>query len=228
MKVETTIKYYESYIPPRCRKPRYNEVTEVVTHNLREVTIDKVELAFTIDFADNFNIYLYNGKLYCPKVFRPNMWSNEGLSNALEELIWCHLNCSGYFAKEKNWTPNFNYDDKSQYEIKEDIIKRIKEDLGNHLVIDGVLYQRCYYPYYDICTFGLPCNHGGTGLIPSYSKNPKKYIKRDKDYCFSPYEYERANKRVIEVATNRGDTNDVARGFKQSIICHIPRLANKY
>lgn len=30
IKVEFTIKYYESYIPPRCRKPRYNEITESV------------------------------------------------------------------------------------------------------------------------------------------------------------------------------------------------------
>ena len=45
MKIETTIKYYESYIPPRCRKPRYNEITEVVTHNLLETTTENVELA---------------------------------------------------------------------------------------------------------------------------------------------------------------------------------------
>ena len=226
MKIQSTIKYYVPYIPPRCRKPRYNEVTEVVTHNLRETTFDKVELAFSVDYADKYNIYLYNNKLYVPVKFRPNMWSNEGLTNALEELVWAHLNCSSYYAKEKNWTPNFNYEDKSQYETKEQIIKRIKSDLGNLLVIDGVLYERCYYPYYQICTFGLGGNHGGTALMPHFAKRIRKVLKDD--WCYSPYEFERANKKVIEVATNRRDTDYVARGFKQSITCHISRLADKY
>lgn len=226
MKVETTIKYYVSYIPPRCRKPRYNEVTEVVTHNLRETTFDKVELAFSIDYADKYDIYLYNNKLYVPVKFRPNIWSNEGLTNALEELIWVHLNCSSYYAKEKNWTPNFNYEDKSQYETKEQIIKRIKSDLGNLLVIDGVLYERCYFPYYQICTFGLGGNHGGTALMPQFAKRIKKVLKDD--WCYSPYEFEKAYKKTIKVATNRRDTDYVARGFKQSITCHISRLADRY
>ena len=42
IKVEFTIKYYESYIPYRCRKPRYNEITESVFANLREVTMADV------------------------------------------------------------------------------------------------------------------------------------------------------------------------------------------
>lgn len=225
MKVETTIKYYVSYVPPRCRKPRYNEVTEVVTHNLRETTLDKVELAFSIDYADKYNIYLYNNKLYTPVKFRPNMWSDEGLTNALEELVWVHLNCSGYFSKAKNWSAT-PLDDYSWYETKADIIKRIKSDLGNLLVIDGVLYERCYFPYYQICTFGLGGNHGGTALMPQFAKRIKKVLKDD--WCYSPYEFDRANKKVIEVATNRRDTDYVARGFKQSIACHISRLADMY
>lgn len=226
MEIKTTIKHYVPYIPPRCRKPRYNEVTEIVTHNLREVSLDKVELAFTINFAEKYNVYLYNNKLYVPVKFRPNMWSNEGLTNALEELVWVHLNCSSYFAKEINWTPNFNYEDKSQYETREQIIKRIKKDLGKHLVIDGGLYERCYFPYYRVCTFGLGGNHGGTALMPDFAKKIKSALKDD--WSFSPYEFEKANKKAIMVATNRRDTEDVKRGFLQSITCHIPRLANVY
>lgn len=227
MKVETTIKYFVSYIPPRCRKPRYNEVTEVVTHNLREVAMDKVELAFTINYSDKYNVYLYNNKLYVPVKFRPNMWSNEGLTNALEELVWVHLNCSSYYAKIYNYGVNYrNIDDYRYYETREQIIKRIKKDLGNHLVIDGVLYERCYFPYYRVCTFGLGGNHGGTALMPHFAKKIKTALKDD--WSFSPYEFEKANKRAIKVATNRRDTDYVANGFHQSIICHISRLADRY
>lgn len=38
MKIKTWIKYEESYIPPRCRKPRYNECEEYVNINLSETT----------------------------------------------------------------------------------------------------------------------------------------------------------------------------------------------
>ena len=30
MKIETTIKFYEGYIPPKCRKTRYDEVFKSV------------------------------------------------------------------------------------------------------------------------------------------------------------------------------------------------------
>ena len=227
MKIQTTIKYYSPFIPPRCRKPRYNEVTEVVTHNLRETTMDKVELAFSIDYADKYNVYLYNNKLYVPVKFKPNMWSNEKLSNALDELVWCHINCSTFFARVTDYETYYrNINDCSCYETREEIIKRVKSYLGKHLVIDGVLYERCYYPYYEVCTFGLGGNHGGTALMPHFAKKVKKILKDD--WCYSPYQYEQANKKAIEVATNRRDTDYVAMGFKQSIICHISRLADKY
>lgn len=38
MKIETTIKYYESYIPPKCRKKRFNEVFKSVWVNIPETT----------------------------------------------------------------------------------------------------------------------------------------------------------------------------------------------
>ena len=229
MKIETTIKYYESYIPPRCRKPRYNEITEVVTHNLLETTTENVELAFSIDYVDKYNIYLHKNKVYKPVFFNANLWDNhKDITNALESLVYIHLNCSTYFAKTINWTPNFNYEDKSQYETKKQIIKRIKKDLGKLLIIDGILYERCDLPYYYVTTFGWGNNNGGTGLMIDFTKNYKKVKKILGDKCFTPYTYEQANKKAIEVATNRGDTEDVARGFNQSIICHISRLKDKY
>lgn len=229
MKIKTTIKHYVPYIPPRCRKPRYNEVTEIVTHNLREVSLDKVELAFTINFSKKYNVYLYKKKLYKPKFFMPNMWSNEQLSNSLEELVWVHQHCSSYYAKITDYVAYYNIkeDDYSCYETKDQIIDRIKADLGRHLVIDGVLYEEIYYPYYQICSFGLGGNHGGTALMPSFAKKPKKIIKNN-NKCYSPYDFDNALKMAIKVATNRRDTEDVKRGFLQSITCHIPRLANRY
>ena len=39
MKIKTWIKYEESYLPPKCRKLRYNECEEHVGVNLKEETL---------------------------------------------------------------------------------------------------------------------------------------------------------------------------------------------
>ena len=223
IKVEFTIKYYESYIPYRCRKPRYNEITESVFANLREVTMADVKLAFGIDWADKFNIYLYKGKLYKEYKLHSGIINSYGDISALDWYVNNIKNYSSYFSQVKNWN-DYSYNDYSKYETKEDILKRIKKSLSKLLVIDGVLYESCGYPFYDICTFGLCGNHGGTGMCVSYTDFPKKL---DKNWTFSPYKVEDAIARANELASNRYDTNDVGT-FKQSIFCHLPELEKKY
>ena len=224
IKVEFTINYYESYIPPRCRKPRYNEITESVFANLREVAMTDVKLAFAIDWADKFNIYFYKGKLYKEYKLHSGIIDSYGDISALDWYVNNIKKYSSYFAKAKDWK-NYNCLDYSTYETKDDIIKRIKKDLSNLLVIDGVLYEDCGYPYYDICTFGFGGNHGGTGMCVSYTYAPKKL--RVKNWGYSPYKVEDAITKANEVALNRRDTNDVGT-FNQSIFCYLPELENKY
>lgn len=224
IKVEFTIKYYESYIPYRCRKPRYNEVTESVFANLRSVSMADVKLAFSIDWADKFNIYLYKGKLYKEYKLHSGIINSYGDITALDWYVNYIKIYSSYFARPKNWN-DYSCNDYSKYETKEDIIKRIKKDLSTFLVIDGVLYENCGYPFYDVCTFGLGANHGGTGMCVSYAYMPKKL--RVKRWEYSPYKVEDAIAKANEVATNRLDTNDVGK-FKQSIFCYLPELEKKY
>lgn len=224
MKVEFTIKYYESYIPYRCRKPRYNEITESVFANLREVSMADVKLAFGIDWADKFNIYFYKGKLYKEYKLHSGIIDSYGNITALDWYVNYSKVYSSYYARVKGWN-DYSCNDYSKYETKEDIIKRIKKDISNLLVIDGVLYESCGFPFYEICTFGFGGNHGGTGMCVSYSISPKKL--REKNWHYSPYKVEDAIAKANEVATNRFDTNDVGT-FKQSIFCYLPELEKKY
>lgn len=223
-KVEFTIKYYESYIPPRCRKPRYNEITESVFGNLREVTMADVKLAFGIDWADKFNIYFYKGKLYKEYKLHSGIIEHYGDITALDWYVNHIKDYSSYYANVKDWK-NYKIFDYSTYETREDIIKRIKTNLSKLLVIDGVLYESCGYPFYDVCTFGLGGNHGGTGMCVSYAYMPKNL--RVKRWEYSPYKVEDAIAKANEVATNRLDTNYVGT-FKQSIFCYLPELEKKY
>lgn len=224
IKVEFTIKYYESYIPYRCRKPRYNEVKESVFANLRSVSMADVKLAFGIDWADKFNIYLYKGKLYKEYKLHSGIINEYGDITALDWFVNYSKIYSIYFSRVKNWS-DYPYADYSKYETKDDIIKRLKKDLSKLLVIDGVLYECCGFPFYKIYTFGLCGNHGGTGLCVSYVYNPK--LIRVKDWEYSPYKVEDAITKANEVATNRLDTKDVGT-FKQYIFCYLPELEKKY
>lgn len=224
IKVEFTIKYYESYIPPRCRKPRYNEVTESVFGVLREVAMTDVKLAFGIDWADKFNIYFYKGKLYKEYKLHSSIIERYGDIKPLDWYVNNIKKYSSYYANTKDWK-NYNIYDYSTYETREDIIKRIKKDLSNLLVIDGVLYEECGYPFYDIRTFGLGSNHGGTGMCVSYTYFPKQI--KIKKWEYSPYKVEDAIAKANVVAFNRGDTEYVGL-FRQSIFCHLPELEKKY
>lgn len=219
MKADVTIKYYESFIPARCRKPRYNEVTDVVKANLREVSMADVQLAFTIDYADKYDIYANKCKLYKKARFTAN--DKERFSDALQMALWYAKNGSQFYANSKI----YNYSDKSTYESKEDIIRRIKEYFSAYLVIDGVLYESCHYPIYQVCTFDLGANHGGTALMPRLVELPKTEVKWYTK--FSPYDFESAKECAVKIATDRLDTESI-RFFKQSITCHIPELSKKY
>lgn len=205
MKIETTIKYYEGYIPPRCHKMRYKEVFKSVWVNIQETTFDSLKLVY-IDLCNNWDVYYYNGKFYKKSFFNFNLAYDNTITNALDDLIAWRKKGSQYFAKTKNLVSDFtNY---AEYETQNDIVRRLKKEMSQYLIVDGVLYEMVVgKPYYNICTFGLGNNHGGTALFVSYSTAPKRMIKESKGWAFSINDTEKAISTAIEIATNRRDTN---------------------
>ena len=212
MKIATTIKYYKPYIPYRCRKPRYEEVEELVNANIREVSANDLQLKYSYRYCGQYDLYEYRGKLYrtakindiCAGGF------NNNYSTFIDAIKWWNLHGSCYYAKSKEYCYSL---DLSTYETKEDIIKRIKKNHSKYLLVDGVLYIQEYKPLYHICTFGLGNNHGGTGwMITTSNKSAKQLNKMYRYTCyFEADEYEEAYKDALRVAENRGDTNDVDR-----------------
>jgi hypothetical protein len=222
MKIETTIKFYEGYIPPKCRKTRYKEVFESVWANIQETTFDSLKLAY-IDLWNDWEVYYYNGKFYKRSFFNFNLAYDNTITNALDDLIAWRKKGSQYFAKTKNLVCDFtNY---GEYETKKDIVKRLKKEMSQYLIVDGVLYEMVIgKPYYIINTFGLGANHGGTALFVSYSTAPKRMIKESKGWAFSINETEKAITTAIEIATNRRDTNYIDIIKRPKIDIKIPEL----
>lgn len=204
MKIKTTIKYYESYIPYRCRKPRYEEQTEVVEINLRETNFENLKLKYE---SKDWKIYEYKGKLYKQATLR-NICSgdfNENYQTILQALQWWNLNGSCYYAmhKEYNCIDFWSYEN---YETKDDILKRAKKDMLEYLLVDGVMYVRTYKPYYDITTFGLGNNHGGTGI---FLNDNKRFDKKKYEWLFEVEDFDNAWNYFVKVALSRGDTESV-------------------
>lgn len=220
MKIKTWIKYEESYIPPRCRKPRYRECEEYINVNLREVSSEDMQLAFEDNSYDGKGkIYYYKGKLWA-KCKMPNVNITDDLSergkkieSALDYLIYCRAHCSTYFFLR--WDREIHGKDTSRAAV----IKKARSDIHNLILVDGELYGQTSEPRYNITTFGLGHNHGGTGLFVSYHYNEN--ISRER--YFSALQDDEAVAYANLVAARRGDTNDIGR-FEKMIVVHMPEL----
>lgn len=215
MKVKTWIKYEESYLPPRCRKLRYRECEEFVEITLPEAKMDSLQLAFEDNsFFGKGKIYFYRGKLWAQaKLSDPNWAEEHSFQNPLDELLWRHEHCSTYFR--------FSWDREhhGRETTRDAVIKKARNDLRSHLLVDGVLYDRVAEPHYCIYTFGLGHNHGGTALSISYGYN----INISKDRYFSALQGMEAVAEANRIAQERGDTNNVGK-FKLDIAVFMPNL----
>lgn len=210
MKIKTWIKYNEGYLPtPRCRKLRYKECEDYVDIDLAEVAKAALEPAFKVGYM----IYGYAGKLWREASENDIHCVNNDTKrmSALEALVYAGVTYSTYFGRYNYGTGGYDYDE-SKRENREQVIARAERDMTRYLLVDGVLYIQTEEPMYNICTFGLGHNHGGTGFFVDFMYNPNL----SKHSYFNAAEYEKAMQYAINVAARRGDTNDVAR-FKEDL-----------
>ena len=190
MKIKFWLKYKEAYLPPRCRKYRYREKEEYVVRTLKEVQKDELIPAF---LAENTMVFSYKNKLWkkanerdiqCPKDDQP-MTALEAYKDVAEHSSW-------YFARS--------------WETKKELLSRLSKDLRSKLFVDGELYIQTTEPMYCIYTFGLGHNHGGTSLSIDWGYNPNI----SKTRYFNALCFEEAQKKALEIALGRGDTESVS------------------
>lgn len=221
MKIPTAITWEESYIPPRCQKPRILEKKGTVNLTVKEIPFSALKLAFRDDSYDSlYNedeqgrlIYSYGGKLWEKAVMRSICADNgpvEGRYNTpLEALVWWNKNGSWFFGSRL---------DCGQRSYRK-VVGRAVSEMQKYIIVDGTLYVRANEPRYCIYTFGLGHNHGGTALSVDYRYNPNI----SKSRYFSALEGEKAVAEANRIAAGRGDTKDVGR-FKADITVYDPSL----
>lgn len=206
MKIKTWIKYEVPYVPPRCRKTRYEEREEFVDITLREVSKDKLVLAYEdTSYDGKGKIYRYAGKLWA-KAKMPNLPKDElrrmRVKTPLDWLVYYNSHYSNYFACKY-----YNTDTS-----RDGVLGMAKADMANMILVDGELYERTAKPEYFILTFG--CGNGdGTGLFVEYP------ARRDCGWRFPATKGAEAVAKAKEIAIGRRDFK-CAEGFKPYVICY--------
>lgn len=204
MEIKTWIKYEVPYLPPRCRKMRYNECEEYVNVLLKEVPFSKLVLAYEDkSYGGKGKIYRLGRNLYA-KTKMPNLPKEDlrryGVKTPLEWRLYVNEKMSLYFS--------CRYFD-GENATREAMIAKAKADISKYILVDGVLYEQTCKPEYHILTFG--CGNGdGTGLFVSYP------ARRDCGWHFPATRGEDAVAKAKKIAIGRRDFNSV-RNFKKYI-----------
>lgn len=220
MKIKTWIKYEEAFVPPRCRKPRYSEKEEFVDVELKEAAMSDLQLAFEDNsFEGRGKIFYYPKKrtLWTKALMRdvctPGGEDEHGYHTPLEALIWWNEHGSKYFRFDVD---RVHYD---QDTSREYVLALACADIKKYLVVDGELYVKTTVPFYNITTFGLGNNDGGTGLFVDYG-NIKQYGHFDALHGKEAVAY------ATGIAKMRGDTDSIPH-FHEMIVVHMPELVKQ-
>lgn len=188
--------YRESYIPPRCHKPRIREIRETCTVRVPSVKSEEAPVA------------MRHRRCWFPEI-QEYRWFGEHL--------YARAPYSRYLSNAKGWYPLEELEHRFQksciptFEIKnseKEAIEACQEQADRYIILDQEqVWERIGEPRYVIATFGLGHNHASTALMidNSYNGNIRG------DYYFSALEREKAVERCIEVAMARGDTESIDR-----------------
>lgn len=210
MKIKTWIKYEEGYLPTaRCKKLRYKECEEYINAELKEIALSDIKLAFEDNSYEGAGkIYFYNGRLWTMARRNRNIANDYGTKSALEDLIWISEHCSTYFSFEF---------DRIQYgkdTSRENTITSIEKDMGNRLLVDGVLYETTSEPRYIVMNFGCGTDFS-VGMFVEYGD-----FHNYGENCFSALD----GKKAVEYANDMAKhTSDFGK-FKETINVYIPEL----
>ena len=210
-----TIEYLESYIPPRCRKPRYREAKKVYNARIRCVTKADAPVAFLLSdyhhtHEGTVKIRLYKGKLYMLETSQHYAPGKNGYNG---EFIGWRPTVADKMKGLYIWNDNASYEEQR---------RSYRKEAADRLIIDGLVWKRCGEPMYQINTFGLGHNHGGTALFVETAYNPNISKKR----YFNALHGDQAVAEMNRIAERRGDTQSVGR-YGKMIEVLIPECVKR-
>lgn len=215
-KYPINIEYWEEYIPPRCRKPRYRRTKKIFNAKVREVTKEEAPVAFVLsDYCHwkegRVKIRLYKGKFYILDTWHKYRESEDGNALDREFVGWAPTTADKFHLSI--WQNAGSYEEQC---------KRYKDRAREYIIIDNLVWTECGEPMYEINTFGLGHNHGGTGMFVATCYNPNI----PKTRYFNALEADKAIAEANAVAARRGDTESVGK-FEKMINVLIPECVRR-
>ncbi|MBC9927370.1 hypothetical protein [Leucobacter sp. cx-169] len=200
-----TLTWTERGVLPSRRHtvPRDIEHEHQVVAHIRSVSMEDTGEAFTVEplsyEAENgtpaAEYRHFDGELYTP------LRLNDVEVNRDPDHRWEHLDAtserlSSLVKRSYPYSGVF-----SEVEVEENI----QATADSHLVIDGKLWQRAAEPGYQVTTFGMGGNHGGTALMRT---NIPAGTNRQ-DNLYTADEFQEAQDHARRTAELRGDTESL-------------------
>lgn len=99
----------------------------------------------------------------------------------------------------------------------------IQKEAKNIVIFEGNIWHEAQEPMYEIITFGLGHNHGGTGFFVTNHYNDNISAKN----YFNALEYEKAKEYFRKVALGRGDTDSIGQEEKMEIKVLMPEMVKR-
>lgn len=189
MIIELNIEFHESEIPPRCRLPRPVSHKETVKVKIKEARKEDAPVAFIVHSLKErpMEVRLYKNQLY--KEARISFYNGK----KAEEYSFDTIPWETVFRK---YTGYMEYISKSEY------IAYLKLTSREYLIVDGVVFRRCYEPFYRITTFGY--RGCGTAIFPEFSDKSRKEVPG-----YSALDKEKAIADAVKIACERGDESSI-------------------
>lgn len=234
MKIKVDYSYTQRFLPSkRHRKLRFREMKDTMVIDIKELTVDEFPIAFIVhdmlsvydgaksydDFVDGKSEYkmfaeeirTYKGQLRKPV----RITHGAAISTLFENYSYIIKNIEHWLRlTELNDINSFPFTDNSDEfnensiivnDNKEEIKKHIRNMTKSYIYCDGKFWSVCGEPRYDITTFGLGHNHGGTGFFITEFYNENIPAKN----YFNALQRGKAIAYGKSVALNRGDTESV-------------------
>ena len=200
--------YYCAYIPSaRSQKYAFEEVEGEIKVSVPSVTADEAPVAFRLSDYHHTSEQINEIRWWGGRLWRKSTYRHTGGP----ELVVEHLKAE---SLPRELRPSLPYGHSRSREL---CTKKYREAAKRYLVIDGMLWQETGEPRYEVNTFGLGHNHGGTGLFVETGYNPNIPASN----YFSALDGDKAVAYANMVAERRGDTDDVGK-FEKMIEVLIP------
>lgn len=204
MQMQFEINYFETFLPPRCRKLRSRSASAMHTVELKELTLAEAPVAIIQSYPgrllswmvdgygdrNRLGYHFHNGKLYAP--CRRRTFTVAG-GKAMNR-----------WAKPSD----INWDNSPANHAFEDGVAHLEAHFEKYRMIEGKVCKEIGEPCYVIMTFGLGGNHGigwGTSLSTSnyYNSNisHERYFRIDQE--------KEAVEEGMRIALARGDTKAI-------------------